>query len=224
MLKSRIHIILIIALLLSGAVQLSAQTVPPKADEGKLIAVIKSGDATHKEKVDACRGLALIATDKSIAPLAALLSDEKFSHMARYALETFKDPAVDEAFRDALGKLKGRPLVGVIGSIGVRRDAKAVKPLANILMQHDAGPEVTEAAVRALGSIGNMAATEMLQTALAHAPGDNQLAIAEGLFRCAEALAAEGHRDVAIEIYDQLRESEAPRTAPPRTWCGASRR
>jgi HEAT repeat protein len=77
-------------------------------------------------------------------------------------------------------------------------------------MNHDAGPDVTSAAVRALGSIGNMAAVEMLQTALAHAPSDNQLAIAEGLFRCAEALAAEEHRDVAIEIYDQLRESDAP--------------
>jgi len=210
MLKSRIHIILSIALLLSGAVQLSAQTVPPKADEGKLIAVIKSSDVTHKEKVDACRGLALIATEKSIAPLVALLGDEKLSHMARYALETINDPAVDEAFRDALGKLKGMQLVGVIGSIGVRRDAEAVKPLANILMQHDAGPEVTDAAVRALGSIGNMAAAEMLQTALAHAPSGNKLAISEGLFRCAEALAAEGHRDVAIEIYDQLRESDGP--------------
>jgi len=210
MLKSRIHIILVITLLLAGAVRLSAQTVPPKADEGKLIAVIKSADATHKEKVDACRGLALIATDKSIAPLAALLSDKKLSHMARYALEPIKDPAVDETFRDALGKLKGMPLVGVIGSIGVRRDARAVKPLANILMQHDAGPEVTDAAVRALGSIGNMAAAEILQTALEHAPSGNRLAIAEGLFRCAEALAADGHRDVAIEIYDQLRELDTP--------------
>jgi HEAT repeat protein len=45
----------------------------------------------------------------------------------------------------------------------------------------------------------------MLRTALAHAPSDNQLTIAEGLFRCAETLAADGHRDVAIEIYDQLR-------------------
>ncbi len=210
MLKSRIHIILIITLLLTGAVRLSAQTVPPKADEGKLIAVIKSSDATHKEKVDACRGLALIATDKSIAPLVALLSDEKLSHMARYALETIKDPAVDEAFRDALGKLKGMPLVGVIGSIGVRRDAGAVKPLANILMQHDADPEVTDAAVRALGSIGNMAAAELLQTALAHAPSGSKLPIAEGLFRCAETLSTAGHRDVSIEIYDQLRESDVP--------------
>ena len=46
--------------------------------------------------------------------------------MARYALETIPDPSVDDALRDALGKLKGRPLLGVIGSLGVRRDAKAV--------------------------------------------------------------------------------------------------
>ena len=46
--------------------------------------------------------------------------------MARYALEPIPDPSVDDALRDALGKLKGRLLVGVIGSLGVRRDAKAV--------------------------------------------------------------------------------------------------
>ncbi|MHC4439011.1 MAG: HEAT repeat domain-containing protein [Planctomycetota bacterium] len=197
MLKSKIHIILIVALLLAGSIRLSAQTVPPKADEGKLL-------------VDACRGLSFIATENSIEPLAALLGVEKLSHMARYALEPIKNPAVDEVFREALGQLEGMTLVGVIGSIGVRRDTKAVKPLANILMQHDAGPEVTDAAVRALGSIGNIEAAEMLQTALDHAPGENRLSIAEGLFRCAEALAAEGNRDVAIEIYDQLRKSDAP--------------
>ncbi|MHC4331220.1 MAG: HEAT repeat domain-containing protein, partial [Planctomycetota bacterium] len=210
MLKSKTQIILIIALLFAGIARVSAQTVPPKSDEGKLIGVIGSDDASHKDKVDACRGLALIGTKKSIAPLAVLLGDEKLSHMARYALEPIKDPAVDAAFRDALGTLKGRPLVGVIGSVGVRRDARAVKPLANILMQHEAGLAVTSAAVRALGSIGNVAAAETLQTGLAHVPKDNQLPIAEGLFRCAELLAAEGNRDVAVDIYDQLLEAGGP--------------
>jgi len=208
MLKSRIHIILIIALLLSGAVRLSAQTVPPKADEGKLIAVIKSSSATQKEKVDACRGLALIATDKSIAPLAALLGDEKLSHMARYALETIKDPAVDEVFRDALGKLKGRPLVGVIGSVGVRRDARAVGALANILKDSD--PVVVRAAARALGNIGNSAAVKALQDKLAGASGQQKLHVCEGLFRCAETAVAEGHKQQAIEIYDRLRKLDDP--------------
>ena len=208
MLKSRIHIILIIALLLFGAVQLSAQTVPPKADEGKLIAVLKSSDATHKEKVDACRGLALIATEKSIAPLVALLSDEKLSHMARYALETIKDPAVDEAFRDALGKLKGSPLVGVIGSVGVRRDARAVDALAKMLKDSD--PVVVQAAARALGNIGNSAAVTALRNELGNAAGQKKLHVCEGLFRCAETAVAEGRKQQAIDIYDQLRKLDDP--------------
>lgn len=183
------------------------QTIPPAGSEGKLIAVLKS-DAPHKEKADACRQLAVIGTKDAVAPLAALLGDEKLSHMARYALEPIPDPAVDEALRDALGKLKGQPLVGVIGSIGVRRDAMAVGALTKMLRDPDA--EVTQAAARALGKIRNLAAAKALQGALPNAPDANRLALCEGLFRCAEALGSEGQRDEAIAIYDQLRSAEAP--------------
>jgi HEAT repeat protein len=210
MLKSKIHIILIIALLLAGTARLSAQTVPPESDEGKLLAVIKSADATHKEKVDACRGLALIATKKSIAPLVELLGDEKLSHMARYALETIKDPAVDEAFRDALGRLNGMPLVGVIGSIGVRRDAQAVQPLLGILMSSEASGEAKSMTLRALGQIGTVEAAEALKMSLDHAPPEGLPDVYEGLFRCAERFSAEGRKEQAIEIYDKLRKLDGP--------------
>ncbi|MEA3225239.1 MAG: HEAT repeat domain-containing protein [Planctomycetota bacterium] len=209
MFKSRIHIMLIIALLLASVASVSAQTVPPKSDEGKLIAVLSSDNASHKDKVDACRGLALIATSKSIAPLAKLLGDDKLSHMARYALEPIQDPSVDAALRDALGKLKGRPLVGVIGSLGVRRDAQAVQPLLQILMQNQAGPEAMSATMRALGQIGTVAAAEVLKISLDHAPTEGLLDVYEGLFRCAETLAAKGNRSLAINIYDTLRAQDA---------------
>jgi len=207
--KSKISFALVIALLLVGAVQSFGQTVPPPTKENvdKLVAVLKS-DAPQKEKADACRQLSVIGTKDAIAPLAALLGDEKLSHMARYGLELIPDPAVDDALRDALGKLKGRPLVGVIGSIGVRRDAKAVAALAKMLQDQDS--DVVQAAARALGTIGNSAAAKALQGALANAPAANQLALCEGLFRCAEALAAKGQRDEAITIYDQLRNLPAP--------------
>ncbi|MFH1718399.1 MAG: HEAT repeat domain-containing protein [Planctomycetota bacterium] len=208
MLKSKIHIILIAVLLSSGAVRSFAQTVPPKADEGKLIAVLKSADASHKEKADACRGLALIGTGKSVATLASLLGNEELSHMARYALEPIPDPAVDQAFRDALGKLKGKPLVGVIGSIGVRRDAQAVGALTTMLRASDA--EVTHAAARALGNIGNSAAVTALQRQLANASSADKLHICEGLFRCAETLSAGGQKQEAVGIYDQLRKLDDP--------------
>jgi len=202
-------IALVAALLLAGTVQLFGQTVPPatKEQEAKLIAVLTS-DSPQKEKVDACRQLSVIGTKDAVAPLAALLGDEKLSHMARYALEPIPDPAVDEALRDALGKLKGRPLVGVIISLGVRRDAKAVPALGKMLQ--DSGADVAQAAARALGSIGDSAAAKALQAALPNAPAANQLAFCEGLFRCAEALAAKGQRGEAIAIYDQLRSLKEP--------------
>jgi HEAT repeat protein len=207
--KSRISIILIVALLLAGSTVSFAQTVASQQDEPKLIAVLKNPDASQKEKADACRQLAIIGTKDAVAPLAAMLGDEKLSHMARYALEPIRDPAVDEALRDALGKLKGMPLVGVIGSIGVRRDAEAVQPLLQLLMQNEAGPYAMSAALRALGQIGTVAAAEVLKASLDHAPPEGMPDVYEGLFRCAERFAAEGNRGAAIEIYDMLRARNA---------------
>jgi HEAT repeat protein len=208
MLKLKKNLILLIALVVVVSGPLFGQTIPPAGSEGKLIAVIKSNDASRKEKADACRHLAIIGTKKAVAPLAALLGDEQLSHMARYGLEPIPDPAVDKAFRDALGKLKGRPLVGVIGSIGVRRDAKAVPALAKLL--HNSGRDVTQAASRALGSIGNTDAAKALTSAMeADSAPINSLARHEGLLRCAERLAADGKRGEAIGIYDQLRGMDA---------------
>src|SRR5262249_44880600 len=122
-------------LLAWGAVaygQGQAARPPAQSREAGLIAVLQSG-ASQKDKADACLELARVGTKEAVRPLAALLGDEKLAHMARYALEPIPDPAVDEALRAALGRLEGRPLVGVIGSIGVRRDAKAVNPLAGLL-------------------------------------------------------------------------------------------
>jgi HEAT repeat protein len=175
--------------------------------EAKLIAVIRS-DAAIKAKADACTELARIGTKESVAPLAALLGDEKLNHLARYGLEPNPDPSVDESFRDALGKLKGRPLVGVIGSVGVRRDTRAVGPLSGLLKDSD--PEVAQAAARALGRIGNPAAAEVLEGALDSAPANNRAGLYEGLFRCADYLAAHGQRDQALAALDKLNQPQAP--------------
>lgn len=207
--KLKMSSVLIITLFLGVALQLCSQTVSAAANEevDKLIAVIKS-DAPHKEKADACRRLAVVGTKEAVEPLAELLADEKLSHMARYALEPIPEPAVDQALRDALGKLKGGPLVGVIGSIGVRGDAMAVGALAEKLQDSDS--QVSQAAARALGSIGTSDAAKALQRALPDASADNQLAMCEGLFRCAEALAAKGQRSEAVAIYDQLLSIDTP--------------
>jgi HEAT repeat protein len=192
--KNNRNLVLVIALL-------AATAVPAVAQEAKLIAVLKSS-ATQEEKSAACRLLARIATKKSVPTLAVLLGDEKLSHMARYAMEGIPDPSVGDALRDALGKLQGRPLMGVIGSLGVRRDAKAVDAIAKLLTGADAA--VAQAAARALGNIGTPEAAKALDAALADASGASQLALCEGLFRCAEALSTEGQAQSQV-IYDRVR-------------------
>ncbi|MBN2271998.1 MAG: HEAT repeat domain-containing protein [Sedimentisphaerales bacterium] len=206
MLKKRTILILVAAALLSPVFSYG-QTVVPASKQDELIAVLKSGDATRKEKADACRLLSSIATKEAVPALAALLGDEEMNHMARYALEPIKDPSVDDALLDALGKLQGKPLVGVIGSIGVRGERRAVKPLAQMLKSNDS--MVAQAAGRALGNIGDAAAAKALGSALAGSSGDNKLAICEGMFRCAETLGG----NEAAAIYDQLRELKDPHQA-----------
>jgi HEAT repeat protein len=175
--------------------------------EQKLIAVIKS-DAPLKDKADACRELSLVGGKDSVAPLAALLGDEKLAHLARYGLEPNPDPSVDEALRSALGKLKGRLLIGVIGSLGVRRDTKAVEPLAGLLKDSDSG--VAHAAARALGRIGGATAADALENALGSAQPADQPALAEGLFRCADALVTQGKTKEARAICEKLNRADLP--------------
>jgi HEAT repeat protein len=192
-------------------------TASAAAQESDLLAVLRSS-APVQEKSAACRQLARIATPDAVPTLAGLLGDERLSHMARYALEAIDHPSVDDALRDAVGKVQGAPRLGVIGSLGVRRDPLAVPALAGLL----AGPDLdaAQAAARALGNIGTPEAARALERALPAAAGPQQLAVCEGWLRCAEALTRDGHETSAREIYDRLR---ALHDAPPQVRAAALR-
>ncbi|MBZ0255879.1 hypothetical protein K8I31_07435 [bacterium] len=189
---------------------LSAMAVTAAAgEEQKLIDVLKSADASRKDKADACRELGRMGSPAAIKPLAALLDDEEMSHMARYGLEPNPSLAVDVEFRTALGKLKGKLLAGVCGSIGVRKDKKAVALLGEIARGSDAVPAAV--AARSLGNIGTDNSLRELQLALKGAKGDVQLAVFQGLLRCAEALNKGGKAYLAKEIYESIGKMNPPR-------------
>jgi HEAT repeat protein len=204
--------VLLAALVALAAVPAGAQQFPPATAEAeaKLIAVLKSDDASREDKATACRRLAVIGTPKAIPVLAGLLGDEDMSHMARYALEPMDDPAAGAALRKAVKQVKGRPLVGIIGSLGVRKDAKAVPLVAPLLESSDA--DVAHAAARALGSIGTPDAVAALREAIdAKKVRDTQrLALAEGLLRAAERMDEAGKRSDAVAVYDHLRGLDDP--------------
>ena len=165
------------------------------AQEEPLLAVLKSG-APPAEKASACRELARVGTAQAVPVLEPLLADESLSDMARFALEPISDPSADAALRAALGKVKGRMLVGIVSSMAVRKDPGSVAPLGGLLS--DADPAVAQAAARALGAFG-AAAVPVLDAALAKCDPANRPSVTEGLLACA------GEDAASAAIYDKLR-------------------
>jgi HEAT repeat protein len=183
-------------------------TVAAAEKERKLIEVLMS-DAPAKDKAVPCKQLAIYGTKNAVPALAALLSDKELSSWARIALEAIPDPAADEALRDAVGTLQGRLLIGVINSIGVRRDAQAVELLAGRLKDADA--DVASAAALALGRIGGQSAVQSLERSLPGAPAAVRSAIAQGCVLCAEKYLVEDKRDEAAKLYDLVRKADVPK-------------
>jgi len=189
----------IVALMATGCRTIAS--VDEDQHEAKLIAVLK-GDAGWLEKQAACRELRVTGTVKSVPALAALLPDEKLSHMARYALEPMPYPEVGQALRDALAKTSGMAKVGVITSIGVRRDAQAVPLLVQMLKGPDM--DIARSAAGALGRIATPEAANALFDFRSAAPKALRPALAEGLLAAGQRFVEEGKANLAVPIYRTL--------------------
>ncbi len=202
--------LLAFALLFAAAAHHSAATRADDAatpSEADLLAILQS-DAPSADKAIACKQLAIHGSADSVSELAKLLPDPQLSSWARIALEAIPGSAADDALRSAAEKLEGRLLVGMINSLGVRRDAGAVAGLTDRLTDSDV--EVASAAAVALGRIGDSAATKALRAALASSSDDVRSAIAEGCVLCAERQLSEGNAVAAAELYDEIRSADVP--------------
>ena len=176
--------------------------------EKELLAVLRS-EAPAAEKAITCKLLAIHGSSEAVPDLAKLLPDVQLSSWARIALEAIPGEAADEALRKATESLEGHLLIGAINSIGIRRDANAVEPLAARLQDKDG--EVASAAAVALGRIGNAAAAKSLRGTLATAPEGIRSAVAEGCVLCAERMHSEGKSAEAVAIYDEVRNADVPK-------------
>jgi len=197
--------------------RMATTAVQRAAIETKLLPVLSATNSTVAAKQFVCRMLRLIGSDACITPVAKLLTNEKLSHMARYALQGNPSPKVDDVLRAALPKTQGAAKIGIIGSIGVRGDARAVSALAPLASGKDTG--IASAAISALGQIGTTEAANEL----------SRLKVAETLrpiwsdanIVCADRLVARSNTRQAIAIYKDLyRETNTPlvRVAALRGW------
>ena len=175
--------------------------------EKELIAVLRS-DAPEADKALACKRLAIHGSADAVPDLAKLLGNERLASWARIPLEAIPDAACDQALREAAGGLQGTLLIGVINSLGVRRDAQAVGLLAKRLGDGDAA--VASAAAIALGLVGDEAAVAALRPALAAGPPAVRDAAAEACVVAAERLLAAGRGGDAAALCDAVRRADVP--------------
>ena len=172
------------------------------AIETKLLTILASPDATTASKDWVCRQLRQAGSERSVLALVPLVADKDLATVARWALQGIPSPKVDEALRDAVCQVKGALLVGVVCTIGARRDCQAVPLLAPLA--GDKEPAVAEAALYALGQIGNKEALAAIQAA--SASDSLKRYRFHAMLLCAERMAAEGQSTDASAVYRELYE------------------
>jgi HEAT repeat protein len=175
--------------------------------ESRLAEVLKS-NVSRSAKDYVCRKLMVVGTAASVPTLAALLGDKDLSHMARYALERIPVPEAGQALRDALSKVGGTLLVGVISSLGTRGENESVSVLAALVRGSDAS--VARAAAYALGDIRTPEATKALADAKSQS-GPAAQAATDASFACAEALLRGGKKAEALAVYKSLNGADQPK-------------
>ncbi len=176
--------------------------------EGKLVAVL--GENVSRDAKDyCCRILRVIGSADCVPTLASLLSDKDLSHPARYALQSIPDPAAGKALREALPKSSGALKIGVIGSLGARRDVEAVAAMAECL--NDTDEAVAQAAAHALAAIGSLDAAKALGDFASKAGEHVKPAVIDSRLECAEQLLKDGKKSEAFDIYKSLSGDEQPK-------------
>jgi len=123
-----------------------------RAMEQKFIAFLKS-DATPGGKDFICKQLSVMGSEASVPVLSAMLADPKTAELGRYALERIPGEGVDRALREALPKSGERARIGIINTLGIRRDRNSVPALRPLALGSQ--PALASAALFALARIAD---------------------------------------------------------------------
>ena len=168
-----------------------------------LLRVLENSGAALADQARACQQLAIIGTSEAIPALAAKLNDERLAHYAREALEAMASPAAEAALRESTARLRGTHLIGVVNSLGMRRDMAAVPSLAKLA--RDASSPAAPAALLALGRIGTAEAGDVVRATLTSESAAQRAGAAEGALLLGDRALKAGERPVAIAWYDAVR-------------------
>lgn len=191
---------------------LDSHDAPDMKEElaAQLTALLAS-DATDAGKLFAAKQLHRIAGRKNVRALGRLLKEPKTAFYARYALEDIPGRAATKALCAAMKASSVSAKIGLINTLGNRRDPAAVTVLASMIGDDD--PAIAEATIAALGKTGGAKAASVLKKSLSQAdkssPRAHYAVLADACLECAERLAAEGDKAEAVSLYRAVYETSA---------------
>jgi HEAT repeat protein len=176
--------------------------------EASLLKFVQSG-ASLAAKEAAFRQLSLVGSNASLPVVAPLLTKVETAEMARYALAAIPGPEVDDALRQALSRAPSdRIKIGLMNSLGHRRDSKAVAGVSAQLS--NANAEVSASAAAALASIADRAALNALATARKSGQPAARERMSEAYLVGADHLAGRNDKPGAIKIYQEMIAANEP--------------
>ena len=169
----------------------------------KLLLKLIQSNATPAGKEVAFRQLSLVGSNASIPVVAPLLTEIDTAEVARFALAAIPGAAVDEALRKALTQAPSdRIRIGLINSLGRRRDTKAVPVISPMITP--ANLDVAAAGAAALASISDRPALAALAGVRKSATGPLRELASEASVVCADHFAARGEKAVASSVYKEM--------------------
>lgn len=181
-----------------------------KTVEKQFIAFLES-EATFASKQFICRKLSLVGSEASVSTLSKMLEEEETYDMALFALTRIPSKKVNHVLRKMLSKSHGRMKIGLVNTLGIRRDTQSVEELAELITDQD--PEMSIAALSALGSIADEKASDVLSEAIRQTTGLARTEALNAYLKCADQLAEDGKIVQAKSIYQQFCIPDAVRSA-----------
>jgi type 1 glutamine amidotransferase/HEAT repeat protein len=167
------------------------------------LAVILSKPQTKPAaKLFICQQLRIIGGKAQVPLLAAMLESADTADMSRFALEAMPGETVSRALISALSGSADKRLIGIINSLGARREPLAVDELSRLLSNQDTA--VACAAALALGKVGT---TDAARALISLERTDLKSTVWDALLLCAQNLAAAGSKGEALRLYNKLSEA-----------------
>ncbi|MGC8886034.1 MAG: HEAT repeat domain-containing protein [Verrucomicrobiia bacterium] len=161
-------------------------------------------ETTLEFKEFLCRQLWYLGTAQSVSALSALSTNENTVLWACYALvrnpSKEAETALVEALKIAPKDIKSR--LAIIAALGQRRAESAVDSLSQLC--NNIEPQISKAALKALGEIGNEKAANVLLKLYENDNPNTHQELASALIECACWLSKEDKKSVAFKIYEKL--------------------